>query len=88
MNPAGEDIVSIELKEQLRAIAMVLHGDHAGISVSYIDALDRAATQLEDQKGKSDLSERLRYHAEALASPGVIAMEPLIETINEAVDCM
>ena len=81
-------VVSIELKEQLRAIAKLLNGDQAGISVSYIDALNRAASQLEGQEGKSDLSERLRDHAEALASPGIISMEPLIETINEVADRM
>jgi hypothetical protein len=61
-----EEIHADRAEKQPRAIVEVLEGGHAGLSKPWIDALNRAAAQLEERKDKSDdLPERLRGCAQA-----------------------
>jgi hypothetical protein len=79
--------MSVELSEQLRAIAEILAGGHAGLSSPVLSALENAATRLENEKGKSDdLVVRLRGHANALSRPGAVPLKDLVETLNEAAE--
>jgi ABC-type transporter Mla subunit MlaD len=81
-------LVSIELKQQLTAIAETVAGGHAGLSRATIDALNRAAAQLRSQGDKSDdLAARLGDHARALGKPGEnFSIDALINDLREAAD--
>jgi hypothetical protein len=50
--------MGVELKEQLRAIAAVLEGGHAGISDRFIDALNRARRGSKNEKASRVISRR------------------------------
>jgi hypothetical protein len=79
--------MTIDLKKQLRALSQVLAGGHCGLSGTTIDALNRAAAHIVKQQGKpDDLTARLRGYARDLEKPGVIKLDDLIATVDEAAD--
>jgi ABC-type transporter Mla subunit MlaD len=82
------EFVSIELKQQLTAIAEAVAGGHAGLSGAVIEALNRAAAQLRKQKDKpDDLAARLGDHARALGRPGEsFSIDALASDLREAAD--
>jgi hypothetical protein len=81
-------LVSIELKQQLTAIAETVAGGHAGLSRATVEALNRAAAQLRKPGDKpDDLAARLGDHARALAKPGeTFSIDALVSDLREAAD--
>ncbi|HEV7821585.1 MAG TPA: hypothetical protein VGO84_10430 [Burkholderiales bacterium] len=80
--------MSIELKQQLTAIAAAVAGGHAGLSRAYIEALNSAAAQLRNQGDRpDDLAARLGDHAQALGRPGAgFSVDALVKDLREAAD--
>jgi ABC-type transporter Mla subunit MlaD len=79
--------VSIELKQQLTAIAETVAGGHAGLSRATIEALNRAAAQLRKQDKPDDLAARLGDHARALGKVGErFSIDALASDLRKAAD--